>query len=134
MKPLIRSIITRITVAMSGNYQFLHTIGNDIYIYAFGDRIGQVTVSGLAMAGPCSSCDTGPTGKKHGFDYVYRWYLDNRLAARKAPVRVTLGDTNIDGFVVGLSGDAVDPQTRIMQYNLQIAAVPFKNNSSASSS
>ena len=47
------TIITRIGVAAAGNYQFLHTIGNDVYIYVFGDRMGDVTLHGLSFANGC---------------------------------------------------------------------------------
>jgi hypothetical protein len=119
-----RSIITRITMAMSGNFQFLHTIGNDVYVYAFGDRVGQVTISGLSMT---ASCDNEDSDKQHGIEKVYEWYTKNRVAKRKSPIEITIGqNTALQGFVIGLSGDAVDPQTRIMQYGLQLAVLPEK--------
>lgn len=116
------SIITRITVSHQGNFQFLHTIGNDVYIYVFGDRIGQVTISGLSMT---KNCGAGGDGM-HGFEKILRWYKENRIAQRKAPVVVSIGQTPIEGFVVGLTGDAIDPATRIIQYGLQLAVMPEK--------
>jgi hypothetical protein len=118
-----RSIITRITMSMQGNFQFLHTIGNDIYVYAFGDRIGQISIFGLSMTRDCKS----PGDTKHGFEKVYKWYQDNRIAKKKAPITISIGqDTTIEGFVVGLNADAVDPQTRVMQFAIQMAVFPKK--------
>lgn len=117
-----RSIITRITMAHQCNFQFLHSIGNDIYIYVFGDRIGQITVSGLSMTQECDSRDT-----EHGFEKIMRWYGENRVAARKTPIKLTIGSTPIEGFVVGLTGDLVDPSTRVIQYGLTLMVLPEKN-------
>ena len=117
-----RSIITGVGVSHQGNYQFLHTLGNDVYIYAFGDRIGSVTVSGLSMAADCASRDN-----MHGAELALQWYTQNRLASRQAPVRVTIGlQTVLEGFLVGTSGDVVDPASRLFRFNYQLAVIPEK--------
>jgi hypothetical protein len=121
-----RSIITRLTVSHQCNYQFLHTIGNEIYIYVFGDRIGQVTLSGLSFAAECNPCATGPQDSKHGFEKVLAWYEEYRVAARRDPIEVLIGETPIKAFVVALSGDVVDPSTRMMQWNLTCMILPKK--------
>ena len=36
---------------MQGSYQFLHALDNFIYHYSFGDRIGEMTVSGIGFVG-----------------------------------------------------------------------------------
>jgi len=118
-----QSIITRVTLSHQGNFQFLHTMGNDVYIYVFGDRIGQITISGLSMAGTCSS---GMFSAKHGFEQMLDWYKENRLAARKYPVQVSIGQSAMEVFVTGINGDLVDPATRIMQYQLQTVLLPEK--------
>lgn len=115
-----QSIITRVTLAHRGNYQFLHSIGNDIYVYVFGDRIGQATISGLSMSQDCET----PGRRDHGFERVLRWYRDNRLAQQKTPVVLTIGSTPIEGFIVGVDGDIVDPSTRLMQYSLTMVILP----------
>ncbi len=116
-----KSIITRMTVSHQCNFQFLHTVGNDVFIYVFGDRIGQVTVSGLSMAGDCDARDTD-----HGFEKVLKWYSNNRVAKRKTPVKLMIGKTPIEGFCVGLSGDAVDPSSRLIQFGLTLMVLPEK--------
>lgn len=117
-----RSIITGVGVALQGNYQFLHTLGNDVYIYAFGDRVGSVTISGLSMAADCNSQDTS-----HGAEMALEWYNENRLASRREPIRVTIGlQTVIEGFLVGTSGDIVDPASRLFRFSYQLAVIPEK--------
>ena len=119
-----KSIITRMTVSQQGNFQFLHTIGNDVYIYVFGDRMGSVTLSGLSFTYDCNS----PGDSDHGFEKIYDWYRDSRVAKRRTPVRVHLGQrTTFEGFVVGVTGDVVDPSTRIMQYGIQMVTIPERD-------
>jgi hypothetical protein len=114
------TIITRLGLSSAGNYQFLHTIGNDVYIYVFGDRMGQITVHGLSFAQQCPG-GSGP----HGFERLLTWYDQNRVAVRKEPVTVTIGvGTTIQGFVTALTGDVQDPAHRTIQFQLTIAVLP----------
>lgn len=114
------TIITRIGVAAAGNFQFLHTIGNDVYIYVFGDRMGQVDLHGICFAQDCTQ-DAG----EHGFEKLFAWYEQNRISVRKEPVVVTIGvNKSFEGFVTALTGDAQDAQTRTINFNLTISLLP----------
>lgn len=130
------TIITRIGLAAAGNYQFLHTIGNDVYVYVFGDRMGQVRLHGLSFQTACppplatDRFDTqallqGAREDKHGFELLFDWYTKHRIAAIKSPVRVTIGrKTNFDGFVTALTGDVQDTLHRTIQFQMTISLLP----------
>lgn len=116
------TIITRLGVSASGNYQFLHTIGNDVYVYVFGDRMGQVVLHGLSFS---DQCPGNRGAEDHGFELLFRWYARNRIAARKAPVRVVIGRSTIfDGFVTALTGDVQDSLHRTIQFQMTISLLP----------
>jgi hypothetical protein len=115
-----KSIISRVNVAAQGNFQFLHTLGGNIYVYVFGDRVGQLGVSGLAFDSTCDDA-AGTIGIERVLDY----YSTNRIAARRTPIKITLGvRTTLSGYLVGVSGDVVDPASRIYQFNLQFIMPP----------
>jgi len=128
------SIITRIGVSASGNYQFLHTIGNDVYVYVFGDRMGEITLHGLSFAGGCSNA--GPqsaafisagddTNNKHGFELLFDWYQQSRIAVNPDPVSIHIGSSTVfKGFITGMSGDVNDSMTRTIQYELRVSLLP----------
>lgn len=127
-----KSIITRVTVSQAVNLQFLHTLGSHIYVYVFGDRIGDISLSGLSFA----SVDCGVLGtlgavlglQKHGIEYLLEWYAANKASAREEPVRVTIGAMTVfEGFVVTVSSDLVDPQTNIVQWGLNLKMLPPEN-------
>jgi len=119
-----RSIITRVTVSHQGNFQFLHTLGNDVYIYVFGDRIGAITISGLSLAADCDAVDD----PSHGFERALDWYAANRLASKQGPVRIAIGArTVIEVFCSGFTGDLVDPASRIFQFGISGTLLPKKN-------
>jgi hypothetical protein len=104
------------------NLQFLHTMGRHVYVYVFGDRMGQIGLSGLSFANECPQ-----PGSVHGIIGVFDWYRRNKASRRADPVRVNIGmRDNIDGFVTGFSFDTVDPATQMVQWNMTIAALPEK--------
>jgi hypothetical protein len=116
-----KSIITRVTIAAQGNYQFLHTLGGDVFIYVFGDRIGQITVSGLAFDSTCGDADGSI-----GMERVMSFYMANRVSERKTPMKLTIGvATTIKAYLVGMTGDVSDPKSKIWQYSMQLAMVPL---------
>lgn len=119
-----RSIITRITVAQQGNFQFLHTIGNDIYIYVFGDRIGQLTLQGLSFALDCENTNA----RRHGMELMLDWYRQNKVAALDSPVRLLLGTTPLLAFVVGMRNGISDPATRIAEFSVDLRVLPERDD------
>jgi hypothetical protein len=115
-----KSIITRVNVAAQGNFQFLHTLGGNIYVYVFGDRVGSMGISGLAFESVCNDA-AGTIGIERVLDY----YAQNRIAARKTPLKVTVGvKTTLAGYLVAVTGDVVDPKSKIYQFNLQFIMAP----------
>tara|TARA_R110000824_G_scaffold25455_2_gene88678 strand:+ start:11242 stop:11781 length:540 start_codon:yes stop_codon:yes gene_type:complete len=127
------SIITRIGVSAAGNYQFLHTIGNDVYVYVFGDRMGDITLHGLSFAQPCQRVTSNasrnippvPFDGQHGFEKLFDWYSMNRIAATPKPARVRIGaKTTFKGFITGCTGDVADSKTRTIQFQLTISLLP----------
>lgn len=116
-----RSIITRVTCSQKVNLQFLHTMGQHVYVYVFGDRMGQIGLSGLSFAGDCDP----EQGAEHGVVKMFDWYRSNKASKRPEPVRVNIGmRDNLDGFVTDFTFDVVDPSTQMVQWNLAIAALP----------
>ena len=73
-KEPINGILTGVSVEMSGNYQFLHTVNNFIYFYAFGDRVGVITLTGVGFVAPC------PGVKKGALLELYKYYTEKRAA------------------------------------------------------
>jgi len=114
-----KTIITKVGVSLAGNYQFLHTIGNDVYVYVFGDRMGQIVLHCLSFPSRCNGDDS-----VHGFQHLYDWYRDNRIARSRDLVTVTLGGIAFRGFLIGSSPEFTDPDTKISQTQLVLSLLP----------
>jgi hypothetical protein len=115
-----KSIITHITVSQQTNHQFLHTLGNDIFIYVFGDRIGQIQLAGFSFVENCGG------GGRHGMELMIDWFQDNKLSAKQEPMQILVGQVAFQGFLMGMVNKVVDPATWLTQYQADIAVIPEK--------
>lgn len=116
------SIITGMTLAQQTNTQFLHTIGSLVYVYVFGDRIGTLQLSGLSFASPCGQA--GDVGPNHGAGKMLDWYRTNRVSRRQTPIKVTIGQELVEGFVTGFTENVVDPATLLVNWGVNITTMP----------
>ena len=118
------SIITRVMLAQEANVQFLHAVGDFVYIYAFGDRMGQIGLSGLSFAFGCDDNARPQQNRRHGIAEMSSWYNRFRVSSLGRPVRVAISTMTLEGFVVNSSFDTVDPESGLMQWNLGLRTLP----------
>lgn len=100
-----KGLITGVSAALTGNYQFLHTVNNFIYLYAFGDRISTINISGLGFIKTCPGSDNAQIQK------IYDFYKTNRVARRMSPLNIVIsGDGGSSfkfiGYLTGMNIDA----------------------------
>lgn len=110
---------------LNGNYQFLHTVNDFIYVYAFGDRIGELTVSGFGFVKPCTGRYSAESAKLCN---VYDFYQNNRIK-ENGEMSVTIGDcanSTFWAFLTGMRIELQDPQTLVGQWSLRFNIVPKK--------
>jgi hypothetical protein len=129
-----KSLITDVSIQEQGNYQFLHTLGNHIYLYIFGDRVGQLGVSGLSFwSGSLgSACDNNIMDL--GIIRVINWYRQNRIVRRSSPIIVTLGTRAFQAFLVGFRCNKMNLGLRQFQFHMDLALLPDESGLAADTS
>ena len=121
-----KAIITSWSFNENVNVQFTHTMGNDIYLNVFGNRMGTFTVNGIAFHSTSKRGDKKCDTKPHGIIKIIEWYRKNRISDPTAGrIKMTIGGSEtIDGFLIGASYRANDPVNWTVEYAMHIAAVP----------
>jgi hypothetical protein len=125
----IRGISTGVEIEMAGNYQFLHTVNNFIYFYAFGDRVGTINVTGLGFVKACGS-------NKGELLQLYDYYIDKRAAANgKKSATLTIssgtgGTKTFRGFLTGMRMDirATEAMGTVGYWTFRFEVVPTTNS------
>ena len=124
-----KAILTRVAVARQANYQFMHTLGDGIYLYVFGDRVGQMVISGIAFGASCDAPVNAKNPQKPpaitGAEQILKFYEDNKVSKRESPVSITLGiSTTLLGYLGQMQIEASDPETRMFQFSLPFTIIP----------
>lgn len=116
-----KSIITNLTIAEQGNYQFLHSLGNEIFVYVFGDRIGTFGVSGISFYDNCGN----DLSQRIGISHVINYYRRQRLSNRATALQITIQpDTVLNCFLTSMRGSVLDASRRMFQFHLGLALIP----------
>lgn len=112
------AIVTQIAVGEQTNVQFLHTIGGRVYIYAFGDKMGQLGVSGIGFEMTCDNLDNSS-----GIENMYKWYQRNNVTRRFNPITFSIGKVSISAFLVTFNASIVDTNTGLQQWSLGLSTI-----------
>jgi hypothetical protein len=122
------AIVTGLTLELSGNYQFLHTLQDLVYFHAFGDRVGTLNITGLGFAKSC------PGLKKGSILNLYKYYNDNKVTkSGNTPKVVIISSDGEDpiklwGFLTGMRIDVSDSQLGTVGYwSLRFEVLPQKS-------
>lgn len=120
--PQIRAIITQISYNSSGNFQFLHSLREFIYVYVFGERLGTCVIGGLAFSEACAV-----SGGLSGPEQLTQYYDQFRLSKYGQPLTAQIGLSGrfrVRGFLTNYRMDIFDTQNQIGQFSLQLNTLP----------
>lgn len=120
-----KAIVTGWNLQENVNAQFTHTMGNDIYVNVFGNRMATLSVHGITFNAIREgvTCSDDPPG----IDNIINWYQSNRVSNPNAPerIKITIGSTMVaEGFLINANYNARDPVSWTVEYTLQIAVIP----------
>ena len=124
--PTSKAIISGFSWQDGVNVQFTHTMGNDIYMNVFGNRMGTLTIHGIAFTSVtkpgAAGCDLNP---EHGIKKIIDYYQKNRVSTNPLPILVKVGaKTSVSGYLVSAGYSTNDTQNWMVNYQLQVATIP----------
>jgi hypothetical protein len=100
------------------NVQFQPSLGGPVYVYVFGDLMGNVSISGIAFAGLCDN--RGQTGIQE----VFRYYNANRASQRSEVITATYGSETTEGFLTELVLRPRSPELMLTSFDMTIRTLP----------
>lgn len=101
--------------------QFARSLDGSVYIYVFGDKMGDVIVTGLAFDRLCDE-------NENGLKKVLEYYEKYRASKRSTPIKLEIATKIVEGFLtlakVEAIGGANSPIAVVHRYTLGINALP----------
>lgn len=89
-------VVQRIGVARQVNAQFSPSLSDAVYLFVFGDKVGQAEVSGITFLQTCSG------SAATGFSEVYDWYSQNKVSEAQAQAAFSVAGKVLRGYVLSL--------------------------------
>lgn len=107
--PATKMIVTHFALRQQGNYQFVHTLADRVFVYVFGDRISELLISGIAFGNPCDG------DGRSGVEHALQAYQKHKLSLTGRPVVVALGSFRFQSFLTGMKMEMADSATQLAQ-------------------
>jgi hypothetical protein len=89
------AMISGIDYDQKTNQQFQHTLDGSVYIYVFGDLMGNVTIEGRSFPLRCGE-------EVSGLSEVFKFYAEKRASKNADLVQVSIGEEPISGFLTAI--------------------------------
>lgn len=122
LNPNLTLPVTGFALELQGNYQFLHTVNDFIFLYTFGDRIGELVLTGMGFFD--NGC--GNFVENNGICAALGYYAANRVAKRDGPIDIVLGQCGgFKGFLTGMRIEVVRPESLVAQWVLRFNVLPM---------
>jgi hypothetical protein len=119
-------ILTDISIEEVANANAMYAADGRIYMHVPGDKLGALTLSGIAFAGVCGAPSAGATPKKPGLVSMLEWYREHRVSnPASQPILVTLANsTTLEGYLGSFSSRVMNIVHQIHSFTLPMYLVP----------
>jgi hypothetical protein len=117
------AIVTGVSLTRQCNVQFLHTLRGFIFLYVLGQKMGDLSITGITFAGECSQ-QPGPVAIEDGIWGVGDYYEFWNAANTGAPLSVLVGGGSFSAFLIGQKLEILNPKGRLGQFMLQFKLIP----------
>lgn len=108
---------TGFAIEFQGNYQFLHTVNDFIFVHAFGDRIGEIVVTGMGFF-DIAGCN------ENSMCQILSYYKGKRIAVHGNAIGIKIGQCEeFKGFLTGMRLEASKPEIAVAQWVLRFNAL-----------
>lgn len=109
---LRKAILFGVSFASQANAQILHTIAKYTYVYVFGERMGDIRVTGITLLNRCNELGAD------GASGVLQYYANNALSATGQGVLIGIGLARFYGLLMRVRLVHTNPETQIGQFEL----------------
>jgi hypothetical protein len=118
-----KCILTAIGINERCNAQWVHSLNDFVYLYTFGDRIADMTVSGIAVTSP--DCLPRARNAISGLETIYQLYRRQRVSFTGASMGVSIGTTMaFRVFLMDINIDFKDPETGLAVWRMDFKYPP----------
>jgi hypothetical protein len=117
-------LVTAIGFSQAVNVQFTPALNKLVYLYSFGDRMGDAVISGFLFDKECPGVNgESSSNRLVGLKKISEFYAANR-AINNTKISVNIGSVTIRGFLIDFRADTSEPQLNSMRFTMTLAILP----------
>ena len=116
------AIVTGMSLNLAANYQFMHSLDDFIYVYAFGERIGDLSFNGIGFVNAC-----GDGADRMNIMRLYEYYNTNVSTGVVRPIDITITSStksaNLRGVLTAVRVDVVEENGIMGHWSLNFKVI-----------
>jgi hypothetical protein len=111
----MQAIFTGTSHSEDSGHQFRHSLSRNVYLYVFGDRVGEMMLSGIGFGGGACNALSNPvspaTSEASGVSQIIDYYEGMRLTTRASSMNIVLAnDQSFQAYLIKYKIDALPPE------------------------
>ena len=119
--PRARAMLNQVAMSQAVSLQIMRTLGQRVFIYGFGDNIGDLRISGVGFANRCIS------DYQTGFSDVFNYYLTNKVVPNNSTVMITLDNSStLLCYLVSVAFQVVHEEFRTVGFTMNFLVPPIR--------
>lgn len=126
----IMAIMAGASLRRGSRQQFLYTLGDVLYAQAFGQLLGEVSISGMVFSALCGST---VVGANTGVALLQDYFDSYSFGSRGMPIGLNFGGRSLAAFLVGLVIDIRDVQSGLYGFTMSLLFPPVVASAAAAS-
>lgn len=117
----MHAVIAGFESSFAVSAQVQHTLDRMLFLWVFGDRAGEATISGVAFGHLCQ--DEGEM--RHGLELVKEYYDATKVSALGTRIVLVFGvETALECFVLGLNVALDDAERGLGRFVMRLLVLP----------
>lgn len=104
-------IVAGIAASTQSNVQFMLTLRNYTYVYVFGEKMGDIVISGLTLP---SSCNAG--NGNDGMTNAIQYYNQKTVSVTGKSLGIVMGGWSTFAFLIAARFNYNSPDTRVGRF------------------
>ena len=113
-------VITGVSVEQSANVQFSRSLGDLIYLYSFGDKMGTIIIKGILFEASCQQAGN-TNGVTTVLDFWDSYKVSSRTSNNQVPtVSLRYGGRTLKGYLTDCRVQSMNPSNLMSEFQLVI--------------
>ena len=113
-----RVLVSSMGFSQGANVQFMHTLRDVIYVYSFGEKMGQIRINGMLFFRDCAGRG------RQSVPFLLQYYRNNSVSRNQTPIRVSLAGSTLNGFLDGVNFGGFNQQFGFASFRLDFSSLP----------